>query len=92
MSKKEIFWENEYQYDLEVLENIHTLYYANVESWQSNVRNTIALQLINTGNDFKVVGLNNKNRLNYSEAVHMYIILAAEKDYKVEIVESKREL
>ena len=90
--KKEILWNNEYQYDLEVVDNIHTLYYANVESWQNNVRNTIALQLINTGDDFKVVELNTKNRLNYSEAVHMYIILSHEKDYIVEIVESKRNL
>lgn len=88
--KKEILWENNYEYDLEVIDNVHTLYYANVESWQSDVRNTIALQLINTGNDFKVVGLSTKNRLNYSEAVYMYIILATEKDYKVEIVMSKK--
>lgn len=87
-----IIWEGTYEYDLEVVDNIHTLYYADVESWQSNVRNTIALQLINTGNDFKVVGLSIKNRLNYSEAVHMYILLAMEKDYKVEIVMDKKEL
>jgi len=90
--KKPIFLENEYQYDLEVIDNICTLYYSNNECWQSNIRNTITLQLVNTGNGFKVIGLEKKHRLNYSEAQELYILLSAIKDSKIEIVELKKEL
>jgi len=90
--KKQIFWEDEYSYDLEVKDNIYTLYYSNNECWQSNFRNTVALKMINTGNEFIFEGLDKKHKLNYSEAVQMYILLAFEKDYKVEMSEKIREL
>lgn len=90
--KKEILWEGSHHYDLEVLDDTYTLYHSNDEYWQSTTRGTIALQLINTGNGFNIVGLDKKGKLDYSEAVCLYILLAAEKDYKVEIIESKLEL
>lgn len=90
--KKEILWEGEYQYDLEIDDNVYTLWHNNSEYWQSDVRDTVAIEVVNTGNGFKIKGLSKKNFLDYSEAIYLYIILAYEKDYKVEIITSKKEL
>ena len=90
--RKEILWEGVHHYDLEILDDSYILYYSNEEYWSISARNTVALQLVNTGNGFDIIGLGKKGKLDYSEATALYILLAVEKNYKVEIIESKREL
>lgn len=90
--RQEILWDSEYQYDLEIEDNVYTLWYSSSECWQQATRNTIALRLINTGNYYQVIGLEKKGRLNYSESEELYILLASVKDSKIEIVTAKKEL
>lgn len=91
-TRKQILLEGNYEYDLEVVDNVYTLYHADVEYWHSHVRNTAALEMTNTGNGFTFKSLKKKNKLDYEEAFLMYVLLSVEKDYKVEIVEHTREL
>lgn len=92
MAKQEIFWNSEYQYDLEIEDNTYTLWYSNSECWQSETRNTIALQIVNTGNKFEINGLSEFGKLNFSESEELYILLAAVKESKIEVVTAKKEL
>jgi hypothetical protein len=88
---KKIFFDGEYQYDLLVEDHKYTLYYNNSEYWQSDIRNTVAFKVINDGNGYRGT-FDKKGRIDYSEAFYLYLILALEKDYKVEIAENLKEI
>lgn len=90
--KKPIFFDGLNDYDLEIKDNVYTLYRSNEESWYPNVRNEVIMTMENTGNGFKFTNQSKKNWLGYDEAVYMYILLAAEKNYKLEMFEKEREL
>jgi len=77
---------NEYEYDYEETNGVHTLYYNNAECWQSNVRGTIALSLMDNGNGLALPSFCAKKQLNYSESIHMTILLKLiNAEYKFEI-------
>lgn len=91
MKKYPIFFEGIHEYDLEVDDNLYTLYHNQADCWVADTRGTIAFQIKDTGNEitFKT---DKKNMLNYSEAMYMYLILSFKKDYKLEIYDTSREL
>ena len=91
MENKIVLFDGESQYFLEIKDGTYRLYHNHSECWVESVKGTLAFEMINDGNQYKFKS-EKKGILNYSEAVFLYIILALEKDYKVEVVESIREL
>lgn len=75
--KKQIFADNEYSFDYEVVDgNKHTLYHSNSEYWASHIKGTIAFQLEDDGNGLKILtNFAEKKRIDYSEAEYLYILL-----------------
>jgi hypothetical protein len=81
---KEIFIDGEYEYDYELIDNIHTLYYNNSENWDINVRNTIALQIIDNGNN--LIFSKKLKKVKYDKSLYLTILLKLINiDYKFEI-------
>jgi hypothetical protein len=92
VEKKLILFENEYQYDLHIEDGSkYKLYHNNSETWNSHTRGTLAFEMECDGNgyEFKTA---KKGRLDYSEAVYMYLILSLEKNYKLEVANIEKEL
>jgi len=73
--KKQIFINNEYQYDYIKNKTIHTLFYASVEFWADHVQNTIALKIKDDGDKLSIVSPFNKNNIDYAVAEQLEIIL-----------------
>jgi hypothetical protein len=91
MTNKEIFVDGQYDYDLVIENNQYKLFYSNAEHWCH--KGELVLGLEDDENGFKmIVPLENKGRINYSEAQELYILLSAVKEAKIEVVESKREI
>lgn len=90
--KKPVFSNGIHDYDLEIKDDVYILYRSNEEQWYPNVRNEVVMTMESTGNGFKFSGQKKKNWLDYDEAVYMYILLAAEKDYKIELFNKEKEL
>ena len=88
---KIILFDGEAQYNLEIYDGKYTLYHNHSECWQEHVRGMIAFEAEDTGNELKFK-TEKKNQFNYSETFYMYLILALEKDYKLEIATIEREL
>lgn len=86
--KKQIYLDNTHEYNLDVQDNLYTLYYSEESQWQSNIKNTIALQIEDDGNGFKIVEgvTRNKKRIDYDEASYLYVIFREiYKEYNYEI-------
>jgi len=78
--KQQVFVNNEYDYDYELTKDdegndIHTLTYSDVESWDDSVKNTAAMQIEDFGNGLCIVNKINQNNLLYSEADELLILL-----------------
>jgi len=78
--KQQVFVNNEYDYDYELTKNdegndIHTLSYADVDSWDNSVKNTAAMQIEDFGNGLSIITKINQNNLLYSEADELLILL-----------------
>ena len=89
--KKIVIFDNDYQYDLTIEDGKYTLHHNHSEYWQDYVRGTVAFEAEDTGNELKFK-TEKKNQFNYSETFYMYLILALEKDYKLEVVDNVREI
>jgi len=72
--KKQIFVDDEYMYDYDIInDNVHTLYYSNNEFWSDHVRGQEAMQIIDDG-DGLILPAKLKT-LDYSQAEQMFILL-----------------
>lgn len=88
MTNKEIFIDGEHWYNLVEEENAVKLYYSNASDWTH--KGELILGLENDGDGFK--SLTKKGRIEYDEALELYILLSAVKESKIEVVEIKREI
>lgn len=87
-----VLFDGSYEYDLKIEDGSkYKLYHNHSEYWNDSAKGKLCFEMECDGNGYKVKTAV-KNRIDYSEAVFMYIILSLEKDYKLEIVESIREL
>jgi hypothetical protein len=73
--KKQIFIDNEYQYDYEQNGMMHTLSYSNVEYWSSHIRGKVALVIKDDGNGYSIQGPFKKSDIDYAEAERLEILL-----------------
>lgn len=72
---KKIFIDGEYDYDYEKVDCIHTLYYNNCEHWNEDTKGTIALQIIENNEGLKFSEEKIKRSIDYSQALHLTILL-----------------
>jgi len=92
MENKLILFEGNYEYNLTIEDgNKYKLYHNNSEAWNSHTRGTLAFEFECDGNGYKFKTAK-KGRLDYSEAVYMYLVLSLEKNYKLEIADITKEL
>ena len=74
--KQQIFINVVYDYDYEVVDNKHTLFYSKDMSWSDTVKGEIALQIEDDGNGLIVLSkFSEENRIDYSESEQLYILL-----------------
>ena len=77
--KNQIFVDNQYEYDYDCVVNgkkeIHTLYYAAVETWNEMLHNKPAIIIKDTGDGFNIVTKLNYKDLDYLNADHLLILL-----------------
>jgi len=72
--KQQIFVDDIHEYDYELIdERLHTLYYNGVQ-WSSHVIGKVAMQIKDDGNGL-IINFNDKNRIDYSEAEQLFILL-----------------
>lgn len=89
MNRKEIFIDGVAEYQYELKDKTHILYYNNSDQWCDSTKGTVAMSIIDTGDELKIGGQQTKkNRLNYMEALHITILLKIiHSDYKFEMGE-----
>lgn len=73
--KKQIFIDNEYQYDYEKIGMLHKLSYPDIEYWNSHVRGTVAIVIKDDGNGLSIQTPLRKKDIDYAEAERFEIIL-----------------
>lgn len=89
--KQQIFVDNDYAYDYEIVDdNRHTLYYSNDEFWSDHVKGHVAMQIMDDGNG--LIWSAKLNSLDYSQAEHMFILLKLIKQPAVYEIGSKKPL
>ena len=80
LQKEEIHVNDVHEYDY-VMDNsdcdvtVHSLFYSNDDSWEQNTKNTLALQLVNTGNGVIITGLNTNQEIDYMKIQQLHILL-----------------
>lgn len=95
--KKEIFVDGRFDYTLSIEKvknkTTYSLHYSNDSEW-TNPEGFI-MSLTDDGNGFKLSKLRKANKMDYDEALELSILLRAAQlsdNYKIEVVESKKEL
>ena len=78
--REEIYINDRHEYDyhkLKVTEHtvVHTLYFSDDFEWGADTRNTVAMQLVDTGNGIEIIGVNSKKEIDYLEAEQLHILL-----------------
>jgi hypothetical protein len=78
--REEIYINDRHEYDYHKLivtdhTTVHTLYFSDDFEWSADARNTVAMQLVDTGNGIEIIGVNSKKEINYLEAEQLHILL-----------------
>ncbi len=86
--REEIYINGKHEYDYHKLDatpkaTVHTLYFSNDFEWGENVRKTVAMQLVDTGNGVELIGVNSKKEINYLEAEQLHILLRLSSSHSV---------
>lgn len=86
--REEIYINGIHEYDyhkLKVTEHttLHTLYYSDDDEWSKDVRKTVAMQLLDTGNGIEIIGFKSKKNIGYLEADQLHILLRLSSDNTV---------
>ena len=73
--KQQIFIDDVHEYDYELIDNNrHTLYYSNGSEWAEHVKGMVAMSIKDDGNGLEGME-ESSNRINYSEAEQLFILL-----------------
>ena len=83
--REEIYINDRHEYNYHKLNaaphaTVHTLYYSDDLEWSADTRNTVAMQLVDTGNGIELIGVNSKKEIDYLEAEHLHILLRLSSD------------
>jgi len=77
-SMEEIYVDGKHEYDYCFNNDdvpTYSLYYSNNLYWSDHVRGVEALRLEDTGNGVKIIGLNSKKEIDYSQIEELHILL-----------------
>ena len=73
--KQQIFIDGIHEYDYELIDdNLHALYYSNGGEWTEHVKGMVAMSIRDDGNGLEGMD-GSSNRINYSEAEQLFILL-----------------
>lgn len=73
--KQQIFINDVYEYDYELLEdNVHILYHSNTSQWYDHIKGTIAMSIKDDGNGLQI-DFEENGRIDYSESEQLFILL-----------------
>ena len=76
--KQQIFIDDIHEYDYEFLQTgnwkLHNLYYSNGGEWTEQVKGMVAMSIRDDGNGLEEID-KSSNRINYSEAEQLFILL-----------------
>jgi hypothetical protein len=91
--KQQIFIDDVHEYDYEFLQTgngkLHNLYYSNGSEWTEHVKGMVAMSIKDDGNGLEGMD-GSSNRINYSEAEQLFILLKLiNSPAKYEIAEKK---
>ena len=97
--REEIYINDRHEYDYHKLEatkeaTVHTLYFSEDFEWNEDIRKTVAMQLVDTGDGIELIGVNSKKSINYLEAEQLHILLrlsSGQSVYKISEPSPKRE-
>ena len=86
--REEIYINDKHEYDYHKLEassnvTVHTLYYSDNVEWIADVRNTVAMQIVDDGNGIELIGITTKKTIGYNEAERLHILLRLSSGYSV---------
>ena len=86
--REEIYINDVHEYDYHKLHatkdaTVHTLYFSNDASWDGNINNTVAMQLVDNGNGIEIIGVNSKKTIEYLEAEQLHILLRLSSGHSV---------
>lgn len=84
--KKLIIIDNTHEYDYELTDKTHTLYYNNSDNWSDHTKGTIAMSITDDDDELKVN--TSIKKLDCMKALYLTILLKIiHGDYKFEIAE-----
>jgi len=72
--KQQIFVDDAHEYDYEILNNIHVLYYSNGAEWINHKKGMVAMSIKDDGNGLDIF-FEELGRIDYSEAERLFILL-----------------
>lgn len=91
MTNQEVFIDGSWDYDLVIEDNQYKLFYSNADHWTHKGELVLGLEDDEWG--YKLIKpLDKKNRIDYSEAEELYILLSCVKQSKIEVVTAKKEI
>lgn len=86
--REEIYINDKHEYDYHKLQaapnvTVHTLYYSDNVEWITDVRNTVAMQIVDDGNGIELIGITTKKTIEYNEAERLHILLRLSSSHSV---------
>lgn len=88
--KNPIFLDDLHEYDVEIKNNLYTLYYSIGEQWSSTCQGKMIIQIEDTGNEFKITHGTPvvRNKVEYDVMLAMSILTKIIfKDRRIEMAE-----
>lgn len=85
---KEIFIDGVAEYQYELKDRTHNLYFNKGEQWCADSRGELAMSITDTGNKLKLHNIIKSGNINYMEGLHLTILLKIiHCDYKFEMAD-----
>ena len=86
--REEIYINGKHEYDYHKLKatpqaTVHTLYFSDDFEWNEDIRKTVAMQIVDTGEGIEIIGVNSKKQIDYLEAEQLHILLRLSSDNTV---------
>jgi hypothetical protein len=78
--REEIYINGKHEYDYHKLNaaekaTVHTLYFSDDDEWADDIKKTVAMQLVDTGDGIQIIGITTKKDIDYLEAEQLHILL-----------------
>jgi hypothetical protein len=78
--REEIYINGKHEYDYHKLNaaekaTVHTLYFSDDDEWADDIKKTVAMQLVDTGDGIQIIGITTKKEIDYLEAEQLHILL-----------------